>query len=510
MIPELTTRMVRSLRIYFIVTLVSSASYSVIFTSGSENISYVNVPGQYRALFLRGGDDRVLSPSAEASTEEAGEEKISVAFIDASRTNKEIKVKNGNDGMKHERSDVTNVKQTSRSSGNTDSLDSSMTDETSSRSLEEERDEIRTEDHSPDRIGSVGAMSIIKNKLERIKGIQSDIQYLSKGKIERIKGIQSDFHEILKEKLTLISSSGFSRILSDHLFQLGHQLGHLLGLFCERESDVMRYLVVLSFTLLGSSVGFHSFLYFVSVGYGLAVGMTSTFLLAGYNWKSPHPIPTLSNFHTALTVAWALRLVVFLLHREYVGWPQWHKKLCEVNKRSQSESKFGVWVTCGLFYATMITPCLNRLQAAANGDSVASNWGVIGVYGITLQCLGLLLETVADAQKSAFKSRKGNRYNWCNVGLWKFSSHPNYLGEVMFWSGTYLGGIACNSRKRDWLITSIGLIFVMFVMKQAHDSLSSKQLRRYGQDLEFLEFRRTHGFFGPFHISQQATARLPL
>jgi steroid 5-alpha reductase family enzyme len=130
-----------------------------------------------------------------------------------------------------------------------------------------------------------------------------------------------------------------------------------------------------------------------------------------------------------------------------------------------------------------------------SSSSAAATWGLLGFVGLTLQVIGLLLETLADSQKNGFKSR--HRHSWCNVGVWKLSTHPNYLGEGLFWWGTYLGN-GFHSLPLTLLATT-GLGFIMMVLKGAARSLSSKQKEKYGQDADFYEFQRTHNVFGPKH-----------
>ena len=78
------------------------------------------------------------------------------------------------------------------------------------------------------------------------------------------------------------------------------------------------------------------------------------------------------------------------------------------------------------------------------GSGVSQSWGKVGKTGISMQIGGLILESLADYQKGRFKRMEGNRNRWCNVGLWKHFTHPNYLGEVIFWVGTFTGGVTCN------------------------------------------------------------------
>ena len=52
------------------------------------------------------------------------------------------------------------------------------------------------------------------------------------------------------------------------------------------------------------------------------------------------------------------------------------------------------------------------------------------VIGWTMWVFGFLIEAAADQQKLSFKSAPENRGKWCDAGLWRYSRHPNYFGEV--------------------------------------------------------------------------------
>lgn len=55
---------------------------------------------------------------------------------------------------------------------------------------------------------------------------------------------------------------------------------------------------------------------------------------------------------------------------------------------------------------------------------------VVDIIGWILWAVGFIVEGTADQQKLNFKRSSQNRGKWCNVGVWKYSRHPNYFGEV--------------------------------------------------------------------------------
>jgi steroid 5-alpha reductase family enzyme len=249
---------------------------------------------------------------------------------------------------------------------------------------------------------------------------------------------------------------------------------------------------IYALALLGSSSGFFLFLYFITIGYCCGVTLPVLVALIVHNLKVK--VPVLTNVYCGLLVLWCARATWFFLYREYINWPQLHEKVIEVNKLSRPASKLFCWTVYTLFYVAMTTPFLCRLEGARLGSCT---WKSFGIGAICLQAFGLTLETVADQQKMNFKSQPGNRNRWCNVGLWKYSTHPNYLGEQLFWVGSFLGGLSCYRTKQNLGVAVFGLLFISIVLSGARVSLGSKHLRKYGADVDFLDFTRTHSMWGP-------------
>ena len=126
---------------------------------------------------------------------------------------------------------------------------------------------------------------------------------------------------------------------------------------------------------------------------------------------------------------------------------------------------------------------------------------------MALQIAGLALETVADWQKSHFKA--SHRREWCHVGVWKYCTHPNYLGEGLFWAGTHLSGLhallmndrhprtrTAASRAGQLVASGIGLSFVATVLRGAVLHLRDAHALKYGSDPLFQTYRDQYGLLG--------------
>jgi steroid 5-alpha reductase family enzyme len=60
------------------------------------------------------------------------------------------------------------------------------------------------------------------------------------------------------------------------------------------------------------------------------------------------------------------------------------------------------------------------------------------VGGILVWLVGFIIEAIADQQKFAFKNKLQNKNRWIEDGLWRYSRHPNYFGEMLCWWGIYI------------------------------------------------------------------------
>lgn len=65
-------------------------------------------------------------------------------------------------------------------------------------------------------------------------------------------------------------------------------------------------------------------------------------------------------------------------------------------------------------------------------------WTKAMTAGWLMWASGLIIETVADAQKFRAKRRPDGRNRWMETGLWKYSRHPNYFGELLCWWGVFV------------------------------------------------------------------------
>ena len=87
---------------------------------------------------------------------------------------------------------------------------------------------------------------------------------------------------------------------------------------------------------------------------------------------------------------------------------------------------------------------------------------IFAVVGTLIWIFGFSIEVVADQQKTNFKDDPANKDKFINVGLWSWSRHPNYFGEMVLWIGIAL--IAFPVLIGWQLVALISPIFVIFLL----------------------------------------------
>lgn len=127
-----------------------------------------------------------------------------------------------------------------------------------------------------------------------------------------------------------------------------------------------------------------------------------------------------------VVVVWALRLGGFLFYRV-----RKFKKDSRFDGMRESFWRFlRFWILQGATVYIVLVAGLLLWRGPGSGLAVLS-WAGLAVFGA-----GLVLESIADWQKLQFRRRANGK--WINSGVWRYSRHPNYLGEIMVWTGFYL------------------------------------------------------------------------
>lgn len=183
----------------------------------------------------------------------------------------------------------------------------------------------------------------------------------------------------------------------------------------------------------------------------------------------------------ATVLVWALRLGSFLFLRiRRAG----EDKRFRAIKQSAGRFFF-VWTLQGTW--VVVT---SSAAVAALGQSAAPTLSPVFLLGIALWIAGFSIEVIADRQKSAFRSDPANKERFIKHGLWAWSRHPNYFGEILLWLGI---AIAASPSLVGWqwlTLLSPALVAFLLLRVSGVPTLEKQAQVRWGDNPEFEAYMR--------------------
>ncbi len=204
-----------------------------------------------------------------------------------------------------------------------------------------------------------------------------------------------------------------------------------------------------------------------------------------------------ASFVTLYIMLWGLRLFHYLGKR--------NEKFGEDFRYTALRRKLGQWMprlsafarifmVRALLMFVVALPIV-MMHAYPTDTEVFQNLDARGQIGIAigggLFLAGYLLEVIADAQLWTFRRRLENRGRIMKTGLWRYSRHPNYLGEIILWWGIFItaytntqsiGLIAVLSP----LLVTVRLLFVSGIPAVERRLNDSKEYRAYRKNTSVL------------------------
>jgi steroid 5-alpha reductase family enzyme len=156
---------------------------------------------------------------------------------------------------------------------------------------------------------------------------------------------------------------------------------------------------------------------------------------------------------TGIIILWAGRLGYFLFSRVRLDGEDRRFEEIKVSflRFLLAWTMQGLWVTLTL--AAALAAVTSTVRIPLDGFAVA---------GLLIWLAGFTIEVVADRQKRDFRSKPENRDKFIRTGLWAWSRHPNYFGEIVLWIGVAL--IAFPVLRGWQYVTLVSPIFVTILL----------------------------------------------
>ena len=159
-----------------------------------------------------------------------------------------------------------------------------------------------------------------------------------------------------------------------------------------------------------------------------------------------------SGIIAALGVVWALRLASHLLVDRVIGKPE-ESRYADIRKR-RGPGFLLLWYVLQIPFAAVFA---TAFWAALAPERSTNGWDTLGILVWFFSVGG---ETIADRQLARFRAQPENKGQVCQVGLWKWSRHPNYFFEWLHWFSYVL--LAVGSPY--WILSLVAPALMLFLL----------------------------------------------
>ena len=210
------------------------------------------------------------------------------------------------------------------------------------------------------------------------------------------------------------------------------------------------------------------------LSYGLSFIALAGFLLLRAGSAGPAQIVL-----ALMIVVWAVRLITYLVRRILL---MGHDPRFD-RMRGNFPRFLAFWTFQGLFVWGLMLPVTAWFAWHVPASLQPVHWLGLGIWAV-----GLGLESVADAQKFAHKRNPGRSRGWVGHGLWRWSRHPNYFGEMIVWWGVFVF-VGADLAGWSWLgvigpLALVGLLRFGTGIPQLEKSAE----RKWGNDPAYREY----------------------
>ena len=192
-------------------------------------------------------------------------------------------------------------------------------------------------------------------------------------------------------------------------------------------------------------------------------------------------LPTLElNLVLAAFLFWALRLT----YNWYLNWNNLdHEDFRYIDLKNNNKymafinDLFGIHLIPTLIVNVSLYPIYVTLNSESLNELV--------YIGFIIIIIAVVIQYISDDQMRKFRKDESNLGQTMKYGLWKYSRHPNYLGEVSFWFGIYIFALA-SGLTTIWLLACPIVMLALFVFISC-PMMDNRSLKRRSEYKEYMD-----------------------
>jgi steroid 5-alpha reductase family enzyme len=182
-----------------------------------------------------------------------------------------------------------------------------------------------------------------------------------------------------------------------------------------------------------------------------------------------------------LIAIWAIRLSSFLFLR--IREDGHDKRFTEV---IPDKTKFLFYWTFQGFWA-FITPVV--AFTAIGSQNISGDIEIMTLLGLVIWLIGFCIEVIADRQKRKFRKTTENKSRFISSGLWAWSRHPNYFGEIILWIGVLVIALPTLIGWQYVTVLSVPYVIIMLTKVSGVIKLEKTSDQKWGTDEAYQKYK---------------------
>jgi steroid 5-alpha reductase family enzyme len=191
---------------------------------------------------------------------------------------------------------------------------------------------------------------------------------------------------------------------------------------------------------------------------------------------------TIISYLLAILIAiWAIRLSSFLFLR--IREDGHDKRFTEV---IPDKTKFLFYWTFQGFWA-FITPVV--AFTAIGSQNISGDIEIMTLLGLVIWLIGFCIEVIADRQKRKFRKTTENKSRFISSGLWAWSRHPNYFGEIILWIGVLIIALPTLIGWQYVTVLSVPYVIIMLTKVSGVIKLEKTSDQKWGTDEAYQKYK---------------------
>lgn len=190
----------------------------------------------------------------------------------------------------------------------------------------------------------------------------------------------------------------------------------------------------------------------------------------------------------SLILIWAIRLSSFLFLRI--------KKAGKDRRFDKIKTNFTRFLLAWMLQGFWVFMCTLPAITAIASEPKEMDLFLIG--GTALWLLGFIVEVVSDQQKSKFNQDPKNKGQFISTGLWSYSRHPNYVGEVLLWAGIAVISLPVLSGIQYVALISPVFTYLLLTRVSGVNLLEASANKKWKGNKDYEAYKEKTPVFFPF------------